>query len=151
MTDTLLQLADRCERATGPDRELDALIWCALNGFTEITYPTDAPSARIEAKNASGEWRLIGWVDPGKTQRNFSPYGGNDAYPDYTASIDAAMTLVPEGMEVSLGNEPIEWWAHVGPRDDPNSDETAYTGSTPALALCVAALRARAASKGPKP
>jgi hypothetical protein len=53
---------------------------------------------------------------------------------DYTASLDAAVTLVPEGCGWMVMNNA----AKVGPLPS--------RASTPALALCSAALRARAAS-----
>jgi hypothetical protein len=65
---------------------------------------------------------------------------------DYTASLEAAITLVPVGCEwlrkqeqcmtvYRVPADPKEWARHIDAR-----------GATPALALCSAALRARAAS-----
>lgn len=68
-------------------------------------------------------------------------------YPKVTASLDAAMTLVPEGMELriekraSKGMRPAyaSLWS-VGARDiDFHANGH---GKTPALALCAASLRA---------
>lgn len=68
-----------------------------------------------------------------------------DNVPPYTSSLDAAMTLVPEGWEWMMEGEeterhfpPSQWLykAHLG-------DKITSEGSTPALALCAAALRAR--------
>lgn len=60
----------------------------------------------------------------------------------YTASLDAAMSLVPEGWNVGQ-------WRIIGKPDSCRmwDDETDIitSGSTPALALTAAALRARAA------
>jgi hypothetical protein len=149
----LLDLAERCEQATGPDRELDMLIDCALKGI-EVVYPTEGHpmtpgrGGRIEAK---GTFELLGWIDPGKVNRNFSPYGGRDRYPAYTASLDAAMTLVPEGWRVgSMGETVIEgddpWNARLlEKRFDGRAKSAQGDAATPALALCAAALRARAA------
>ena len=63
--------------------------------------------------------------------------------PHYTASLDAAMTLVPEGFDwlrkdfrtmtvVMPAADQKAWGRHID-----------ATGATPALALCAAALRAR--------
>lgn len=65
----------------------------------------------------------------------------------YTASIDAAMTLVPEGYDWSLDNFDGEFgkpsaWVHARRSA---AEIVPVTGATPALALCSAALRARAA------
>src|SRR5690348_8789107 len=64
----LLALAERCEKAAGPDRDLDEAIALIFG------------------------WRLVakGWVrDPGGNSK--------DELPRFTASLDAAMTLVPAG------------------------------------------------------
>jgi hypothetical protein len=146
-----LELAERCEQAAGPDRELDMLIDCALKGI-KIIYPTEGHpmtpgrGGRIEA---AGTFELLGWIDPGEINRNFSPFGGEDRYPPVTASLDAAMTLVPEGLIWAVTNCGAEdrlipdmsvASAVVGKADDPSKPSVA---ATPALALCAAALRAR--------
>lgn len=67
--------------------------------------------------------------------------------PAYTASIDAALTLVPEGYDWSLDNfdgdrgRPHAWVCKDGPFYN-------ATAATPALALCAAALRAKEISDG---
>jgi len=110
MTDrtTLLALAERCEQAAGPDRELDARIYILITGGS-------ADDADYAA------------TDPDVT---CNP-------PPYTASLDAAVTLVPEGcgwMVMSSAAKVGVWPSH---------------GATPALALCAAALRARASMAQP--
>ena len=102
--ETLLALAERCEKATGGDRELDEEIGAAIG---KPSHFTDDEGSRFRI-----------------TRR-------------YTASLDAAMSLVPEGdlhLEIKRGKV----WAFVG------SPIRAATAATPALALCAAALRARA-------
>jgi len=130
----LLELAERCEKAIWPDRELDAAIGYA--------------------------------VAPEKASIHYRPV--------YTASIDAAMTLVPE--DFILGNlrqrtryeladalqnsvderEHREWTAYIHPQ---TNERTFRIGprhfhhgdaATPALALCAAALRARTAPSEPQ-
>lgn len=104
----LLELAERCEQATGPDRELDYAIFKAM--------------ARKDAPN---HWR---------------PNDGDF----FTASLDTALTLVPEGCVWNAGNDTGAAWAHVW-TDGPDYDGM-IPGSravTPALALCAAALRAQ--------
>jgi len=66
---------------------------------------------------------------------------GQICVPAYTASLDAAMTLVPEDSRNDwslIGGR--YWQAEVG-------DEMA-DAATPALALCAAALKVRAILKG---
>jgi hypothetical protein len=76
---------------------------------------------------------------------------------NYTSSLDAALTLVPEGWQSYTADFSIEGrarWSLQGTRtqwrtnDDgdkePGDDWYAMgIGSTPALAICIAALRAR--------
>jgi hypothetical protein len=117
----LLALAERCEAATGPDRELDGDIFCALGHAPFIE-------------------------------------GAYCAYrsPAYTASLDAAMTLVPEGWRWMAGHREFSHargyvenggpaFVGVGTRRNPNRLWFETTAATPALALTAAALRARAA------
>lgn len=73
----------------------------------------------------------------------------------YTTSLDAAMTLVPEGWSVGMGDlrgyTPLRWRAHL--RDHNPASLTAeghshiwkegHSEHGLALALCAAALRAR--------
>lgn len=96
-------LIERLERATGPSAELDARIWCELNGSDYIAPHTwEGQSGKL--------------------------YVHDYTVPAYTASIDAALTLCPGG------------FASVGGHS--------ANGATPALALCIAALRARATRPG---
>lgn len=67
--------------------------------------------------------------------------------PHYTASIDAAMTLVPEGLPWSLNypaNDDGSRSCHGIPTK-PTADVCGILGhaATPAIALCLAALKAR--------
>jgi hypothetical protein len=116
MSERDLALAERCEQAAGPDRELD----CHIH-------------ALIEGRNIRPER----WSETVRLH--------DHAVPRYTASLDAAVTLVPEGHEWLRKNEicmtvyraptdPKEWARHIDAR-----------GATPTLALCAAALRARSA------
>lgn len=62
---------------------------------------------------------------------------------DYTASLDAAMTLIPEGYDWILGhtNSGLTIHAEVGDREQ-------VFGATPAIALAAACLRARTKALG---
>jgi hypothetical protein len=102
---TLLELAGRCERATGPDRELD----------TEIGKAVEAEPFAI------------------------CDYGNVPVFASFTASLDAAMTLVPEGLKWGIGN-PQDGYSYATMGNLPR----AVRAATPALALCAASLRARA-------
>lgn len=120
MTD-LKDLARRVSELQGPSREIDAEIARAL-GWREIPNPTAAGG-------------LVGrWYDP---DGNMSGHSGP---PDWLASLDAAMTLVPEGAKLTFQNH-----GDTGGRSmwlvSPN--ERFISAATPALALCAAALIAR--------
>jgi hypothetical protein len=103
--DEMLALAERCEKAAGPDRELDEAIVAAVDAGV-----MDVP-------------RALGLVE---------------GPPRFTASLDAAMTLVPEGAKVTMQN-----FGGPGPMVLVEPNERFAAGTTPALALCAAALRAR--------
>ena len=72
------------------------------------------------------------------------------APPSFTGSLDAAMTLVPEGFNWQVGTQGTEGeaaWASVEALtynpDTFNGISIYVDAATPALALCAAALRAR--------
>lgn len=143
----LLELADRVEALTGPNREIDKQIWVDVLGMC----PHDR-TVRSGAQSDIGfdclDCGADSWGNLGrKGQRLY------DAAQPYTASLDAAMTLVPEAISghmtmPSIGRYTPELWQagiHVpGPR---LKSPIAYA-KTPALALCAAALRARHAVEG---
>ena len=75
--------------------------------------------------------------------------------PRYTTSLDAALTLVPEGWRTQLYQRDGGWFSRlveittsrvVAPFE---SDEKGFAPvPTPALALCIAALKARITEEG---
>jgi len=88
----------------------------------------------------------LGWVlvcdNAGRPQHWREPDGTrHSALPEWTRSLDAALTLVPEGARWVLYSD---GYAYVGPDDEPTAK---WCGNTPALALCIAALRARMAQQ----
>jgi len=128
MSETMMELAGRCEALSGPDREVDCLIWATvIHGGYEWTTSNilRVPSCGIR----------IGSIDPGLASRNFTCW--HEPVPAYTASLDATMPLAPEGW-FRLERQKDDWMA-LG------STGRWCRGATPALALCAAALRARAA------
>ncbi len=117
MTDD--ELIAALEKATGPDRWLDFEIWCAM------TKPSGFP-ALSEPKENRKRW--------------FETWKNTDAIPLYSASIDAALTLVPEGWSWRAGNLPSgKGFADLGTQASLQCIE----GATPAISLCIAALKAR--------
>ena len=78
-------------------------------------------------------------------------YDGHQRKP-YTASLDAAMTLVPEGWSGLFGfqgtHDYIEERGHAHIQTIVGEKEACAEAATPALALCAAALRARSSENG---
>lgn len=122
---TRSELIAALERATGPNYDLDALIWNAIG----------RPDTRT--------------------------HDGTPCVLTYTASIDAAMTLVPEGwaierIQIWPGQRPYvslwecgqdrdgKWWHSAGAKK--NHQRLDVDGATPAIALCIAALKAMEAT-----
>jgi hypothetical protein len=137
MTD-LLALADRVEKLTGPDRLVDAEIFKALG----MPLPTEFFDRGIS---------LI-WDD---TQQAFiMPVGEMQMryeHPHFTASLDAAMTLIPSKSLWSVCDMEEGPFAQVirpMPCGGYVNGLTTAKGATPALALTAACLRARASTKG---
>lgn len=149
MRDELLRLAELLETAAGPDRWLDARIGagircCPEMDLSKLLFPDaatfeadDDGSIRVYGKGADGEMRPL--------HRRYAP--------NYTASLDAALTLLPTGWGFMLRQHetspgPMRACGSAlcpstsGLGDQPFMDRWS---ATPALALCAAALRARAA------
>ena len=127
------ELIERLEKAEGPDAELDKCIMMAVD-YKEYerrwwaARPDDI-AARYMSKDQQKQMAEDNWIAP-----------------PYTASIDAALTLVPDGHASAVGtmafkdSDKLPWATYWTPQGWPYSTEAA----TPALALCAAALRARA-------
>jgi hypothetical protein len=134
MTMDLNELAARVEALAGPDREMDILIALAQPGrFFNAGPKYDGAPDRIGMINPDGSQSL-----PGNAP--------DMLVPRYTASIDAAMTLVPKGWDWFIGNCGGIISASVNPTVQPFPVECDITvdAATPALALTAAALRTKA-------
>jgi hypothetical protein len=153
------KLSDRVERLTAPDREIDAEVRKAIAGDfwfcgdDERAYMCGACCVPVaEMTQFPGCGAPLGIVDERTSYP--SDWRDDDRLPFFTASIDAAMTAVPEGCGWIAG------WGQTRP-DEPmggaritrnarfvgyhaNYDAIAEAeAATPALALLTAALRAR--------
>jgi hypothetical protein len=116
MAMTVEELIAQLEAANGADRKLDEAIWLACG----------APTKWFESKVTY-----------------------------YTASIDAALTLVPEGYSAEIhtaaAGEPARAELHIPEKTQPNSMHrwrhlgTCTHLSSPAIAICVVALKVRKA------
>jgi len=118
--ETLLSLAARCEAAVGADRGLDAEVGRVVDA---------APKRRNIWRRNRYPLQLI------RVAEYWLPY---------TASLDAAESLVPSGWSwhaVKQGRRGTGWASVTDPGQE---GLPACKAATPALALCAAALRARA-------
>jgi hypothetical protein len=114
-----MTLIERLEAATGPDRELDLDLALAVG---LLTSPLERGC----------------WVDPGECIDGGKEADGTTFVAlAYTASIDAALALVPEGAIWMVSTE------EPGPYAAIEGGYCAYMAPTPALAICIAALKAR--------
>lgn len=144
MSDELLKLAARCEAATGPDRELDGSIWWAVLKPEEIESIDRTGFVRecIERDGSAGKAlaQFYDSSDPACLAKiAFSR--------PFTASLDAAMMLVPEGWRVrDFGDWEDRWLLSLMNEDTCETVEARSGRGLPALALCAAALRARHAA-----
>jgi hypothetical protein len=127
-------LAERVEVATGPDRELDKAIVHALcpQAIIGIYIEGDDEPTVFHAQPLVRDKQLL---------------------PPFTASLDAAMTLInwrdlrEWGYSFGLETDCIDqskWCARFDQQCD-NGDTILATAATAALALCAAALREAAA------
>lgn len=131
----LRELADRVEALSGPCRETDALIAVALNlGVRGVTEDDHEYLSAIRKDDYCAAGTYWFHCRSGKSLRTAEPY---------TASIDAAMTVVP--LEWSLDclkeGEVGRWYVNLRPRDWV-SDWRYGKAAAPALTLTAAALRA---------
>lgn len=133
-----MTLIERIEAATGPDREIDAEIWLAVVPGT----------TRKETRYIHGFTGKECVID--ETRENFRLV----TVPSYTASLDAAMTLVDTlGDAVGAtfwrvgndgeGGDPSLFKAEVLVVTSFASKQHVAVADAGALALCAAALRAR--------
>lgn len=131
-------LIDKLERADGPDRELDAEIAVATKLGCRPNLSDDLEYLSLPNKHDRG---------PGVTAGNywFHCRSGMSlrSAPAYTASIDAAMTLLPDGAEWTLSVVAYEPCLVTISSGDDRKDATHALAKTPAIAIVLAALRAR--------
>ena len=136
--DELRALAERVAASTGPDRALDAAISAAVRLDAVPEW----------ARMWAGEWR---GDDDGTVHmiHGDGSLGPHLKARKWTVSLDAAMTLVPEGLAFTVGQNVHHryWVASVNELDAdgyPQSTGCSDASRSPALALTCAALLARA-------
>ena len=131
------ELIARLEAATEGSRELDAEIW-------RVADPPACKIADYQSRAFTGR----DWTEEEKAEAVAARM--KRLAPHFTTSLDAALTLVPEGCAFRLQkNLNGKYWVSMQ-RKFPDQElgfdiwVDAY-GPTIVLALCIAALKARAA------
>ena len=111
----LLALAERVEALSGPDRDVNEQVLVAAGWFVKDR-----------------------WLHDPQGNRSYNT-------PDVTASLDAAMALVPGGwaLDCLKEGEVGRWYVNLRPRDWVSEWQYSRGAANPALALTAAALRAR--------
>lgn len=133
-----MTLIQRLEDITWPDREVDAEIWANINnGYVE---PAQRPCkyATVWHKDEGIKTALISgykWRD-----RKLLGYA-HDA-PSYTASIDAAITLVPDGWSFGLWGKREVIDCELFLRKT-NTVVSVHDAVSEPISICIAALKAR--------
>ena len=115
MQDDLIALAERIEAAEGPSLVLDRDVALAILPNEKTINGCDA--------------RVSVWDGNGRTQLTVRPY---------TASLDAAMTLVPGNEDIAMATINGRAYAGYGPERGVSDSQAA----TLPLAICLAAIRA---------
>jgi hypothetical protein len=128
MGSDLRALIERVSELKGPCRETDGLIYIATHIPVERT-------GRIDHEGG-----CVGWWPKD------APYQSAIEVPRYTESVDAALTLVPEGFKWKAGYG--RHVPHVAELRDYRDQPILGTfigecDSNRAIALCIASLRAR--------
>lgn len=140
----MTDISTKLEQATAGSREADAEIAVAvgwrlekfncqnINGATEIGELWFSPHDCDEAINESKqEYRDLVRVNHWPTENGL---------PDFSTSLDAAMTLVPEGWCFQIDES---GWALVERKGAADACWHNARAATPALALCAASIRAQ--------
>lgn len=128
------ELIEKLERASGPDRELDARIHCLL--FPDFAY------ARRIGRHKERFIELIerAVINEGENFGNWLTECWPEV-PHYTGSLDAAMTLVQPNWHIEMLRFSDGWYVTVAPK---STADVKYncTQKPAAIALVIASLKA---------
>ncbi|MGI4744944.1 MAG: hypothetical protein ACRYGI_11610 [Janthinobacterium lividum] len=151
----LVALAERCEQATGADRRLDAEIWVLVGDKLGSAWSAKSRDPIKPSEVVQGELlapAILRWpLDPGGVANSWR-------VPFLTDSLDAAMTLVPEGIRIGLVQQPGGEWeaSDIALVDNEGCDHghwepTFRTSTSAACAVSAVALDALAALRALAP
>ncbi len=123
-----LALADRLEKEA-PGNDLDIGIYCALHSYVIKHKETALQHGLLVPAEADGGWPVLAFC-----------------VPKFTTSLDAAVTLQPEGYRWRVVNEQTDtrWYAEL---HDGKNDLHESRADTEAMARVAASLRAMAATR----
>lgn len=125
------ELIAALEKAEAGSRKLDAAVAAFLAKDDDYTS--------IEQNFRGYDWCVRYYPGP--------PGPEYSRVPRYTTSSDAALTLVPDNHTVDMAICPemgVVTRVYSGPVRENSAGEPTGRGNAPALALCIAALKARA-------
>jgi len=132
----MTDLIARLENAPEGHGELNVRIWAEIDNRDVII---DAGNYFAESRKSPFDECLLGhWSRAGFQEADRHP-----PWPHYTTSVDAGLTLVPDGWEWEVSTEcaeifPLDFSLH----DNPNSILIrSFPARTPALALCIACMK----------
>lgn len=137
MKEELLKLAERVEALSGPDRGVDVEIFRVIGAPAPFQFMNKLIALEYNDIEQAYFARVTDDM-----QVRYAP-------PAYTASLDAAMTLVPKGWAWSVLDRRTTGYSKPNGQCWTKEDRSTLHGdaATPALALCAAALRALAKEK----
>lgn len=110
---TLAFLIEQLESAEGPSRELDAYIWAELDSWDIRVNENNQVLAKSRVGPIHDEC-LVGWIDPGKQQRNFTIHPSSSVIAYFTSSIDDALSISGDKWYGTL-HRALHWNRGKGP------------------------------------
>ena len=153
------ELIARLAAATKGSEELDVCVWAAIVGGEAVQSPINARWCVYRGVDHRGNprlWDIMGRPEELVWHQLYREGSGP------TTSLDAALTLVPEGMaaDVHIGPRAIynqaTIWLPIKGKDEQGRRTTSYEPliagcaregtlyqNSPALAVCIAVLKAR--------
>lgn len=131
----ITELVSKLEAAKEPSETLDVLIAQQVNW--QPPNPSSHRAFELGLRTVLGDRNL-----------DIEEFADDWGVPKYTASLDAALTLVPEGKKFVVGGSLMSA-KHFAEIDPWQSEHISGEAPTPALALCIAALKAREGAQAP--
>lgn len=140
---TIEEVIAELERASEPSRGLDAKIWAVTTAIRDFMQFALAEGWRYAAAHhpESDEGNVAIWAEKAGER---SLIQAIRPAPQFTRSIDAAMTLVPQNRNAVIKFYRDELCVAFCLPVGGGESHTWTKAPTAALALCIAALRARA-------